>query len=270
MENLNDEDMDVYLSNQNGRIIHQIWFDNIQSKYKAKKEFKSLVKYRDSWLTKNPTWGYKCWDFKESRNFMKTYFTEHLEMYDGYPHHIQRCDCIRYFILFRYGGLYADMDYCCLKPWDDVISKYKSDLYIVETPNKIGDGIHISNSLMYSVKNHPFWRHVFVELEKNRHMPMYYGKHMTVMYTTGPCLMNRLFNKFKSSQRLGYYPFKLFHPFGITTDIHTTDNKDVYAYHLQKGSWTGTDSDIINFCYKEYKIILFILLCLIIPELFKF
>uniref|UniRef100_A0A6C0LTU8 Glycosyltransferase n=1 Tax=viral metagenome TaxID=1070528 RepID=A0A6C0LTU8_9ZZZZ len=263
MDNLSSEDLDKYLLDQDGKIIHQIWFGIIPNKHKARKDFEGLKKYRDSWLRNNPTWGYKCWDNKDCRNLMKTYFPEHLEMYDGYEYHIQRCDCIRYFILFRYGGLYADMDYCCMKPWDDVISKYKSKLYIVETPNKVSSGVHISNSLMYSIKNHPFWKSVFIEMEKNRSMPIYYGKHMTVMYTTGPCIINRMFHRYRNQYKLSFYPYKLFHPFGVTTDLHITNDTDLYAYHLQHGSWTSTDSNLINFVYKETKIVMFILIMVI-------
>jgi mannosyltransferase OCH1-like enzyme len=272
MDHLKNEDLDNYLLNQKGRVIHQIWFGIIPSKHKARKDFEGLRKYRDSWLNNNSTWGYKCWDFKDCRNFMKTYFPEHIEMYDNYPYHIQRCDCVRYFILYRYGGLYADMDYCCMKSWDEVISKYNNDIYLVETPNKVSGSVHISNSLMYSRPGHPYWKHVFIEMQKNQHPPRYYGRHLTIMYTTGPCIINRVFERYRREYKIGFYPYKLFHPFGLTTDIDTSGNhkSDIYAYHLGKGSWENGDSKILLFFYREYKIILLILIFLILPEFFQF
>ena len=266
MDNLSNEETDSYLLNQNNEIIHQIWFDTgILPKRESLKLLKSLSKYQNSWITNNPTWCYKLWNTKDCRNFMKSYYPEHLNMYDSYPYQIQRCDCVRYFILHRYGGLYADMDYCCVKPWKIVTEKFKNKLYLVETPNKINNKIHVSNSLMYSHKNNIFWKHLFIELEKNRSMPVYYGKHMTIMYTTGPCIINRVFNKFNNAQT-STYPYKLFHPFGITTDIHETTDTNIYAYHLQQSSWSSLDSKIINFLYREYEI----LLCLIILLILKY
>ena len=184
------EDLDKYLLSQKGKIIHQIWFDNIlPNKRATQKEFESLRKYRDSWILKNPTWKYMCWNVNNSLKLIKTRFSEHLEMYNKYPYNIQRCDSIRYFILHRYGGLYADMDYFCNRPFDEAISVYQNDLYLVESPNRLGDDARVSNSLMYSKPNHSFWKSLFIELEMSRTAPIYYGRHMTIMYTTGPCFL---------------------------------------------------------------------------------
>lgn len=265
---LNAEDFDEYLQNQNGKIIHQIWFGLIPNKRAAKKAFEGLRKYRDSWLTKNPGWEYKCWNYDDCRMFMKTYFPEHLDMYNGYKYLIQKCDCVRYFLLYRYGGLYADMDYCCVRSWDEVIRDYPGDIYIVETPNKIGDSVHVSNSLMYSKPKHHYWKSIFVELQKNQTMPIYYGRHLTIMYTTGPCIINRVFERFKRQYKLDFYPYKLFHPFGLTTDLDEhKNNNSIYAYHLGKGSWESGDSKLLLFLYSEVKIILFIILMLLVPHL---
>jgi mannosyltransferase OCH1-like enzyme len=263
MDILSFELTDAYLLKQNSKIIHQIWFGNIPTKREAKKTLVGLKKYQESWVMNNPLWAYKCWNLDDCRKLIKEHFPEHLSMYDSYPYQIQRCDCVRYFILYRYGGLYADMDYCCVKPWDTVMEKYTKGLYIVETPNKIANDVHVSNSLMFSVKGHVFWKHVFIEMQRNKNQPVYYGKHMTVMYTTGPCIVNRMF--IKHGHNRGYYPYRLFHPFGITTDIHITDDTDIYAYHLQQGSWSSFDSKVINFFYREYKFLLFIILIKLIP-----
>lgn len=267
MEHLSFDDLDLCLLSNKGRIIHQIWFGTIPNKPAAKKALQGLKKYRDSWLIKNPTWIYKCWNLSDCLALMRRYFPEHLEMYMKFQYPIQRCDCIRYCILYLYGGLYADMDYCCNKPWDTVLENYPHDLYITETPNKMGNETHISNSLMYSISNHPFWKHLLIEMEKNRVMPVYYSKHLIIMYTTGPGIINRVFHQYKTQYNLQYYPYQLFHPFGITTDIHVTNDSSVYAYHMQKGSWNTMDSIVINFVYQEYRIILFIVLVIVLVNL---
>ena len=256
MDNINFIEFDKYLLQQTScKIIHQIWFGIIPSRLEAKKDFKKLEKYRTSWVIKNPTWKYVCWNFKRCRELMKTFFPEHLHMYDSYPHHIQRCDCVRYFILFRYGGLYADVDFMCVRPWDEVLTQYPNDLYIVETPNKMDvDSVHISNSLMYvGVKKHKYWKHVFVEMEKNQKPPIYYGRHLTIMYSTGPCIINRVFRRYKNKYKLNFYPCKLFHPFGLISEIESSNNSKIYAYHLGKGSWEEGDSKLLIFLYKYWK-----------------
>ena len=234
---------------------------------KAAKTLKKLKPYRDSWIKNNPDWFYMCWNLKNCKSLVKTFYTHHLEMYNNYPYIIQRCDAIRYFILHRYGGLYADMDYFCNKPWNEVLKEYRNDLYLVETPNNMGfDKTHISNSLMYSkTPGNVFWSKLFIELELKKNIS-YYNRHMTIMYTTGPCIVNRIFNNYRFSFKLNYYPYLLFHPYGLSTDIKIlSNNSDIYAYHLGKGTWESKDSKIIIFLYQEYKILLPIILVLIIP-----
>jgi len=267
MDTLEFEDFDNFLLQNKGKIIHQIWFGLIPNKREAKKAFIKLKKYRDSWIIHNPDLFYVCWDYNKCRQLIKNHFPEHLDMYQSYPYLIQKCDCVRYCILYRYGGLYADVDYFCNRSWNEVIEKYPDELYITETPNKINDCVHISNSLMYSKVGHPFWKHILIEMEKNRIMPIYYSRHLTIMYTTGPGIINRVFNKYKTKYSLDFYPYKLFHPFGINTDLHVINDPKIYAYHLQKGSWNTLDTNILNFLYKENKSILLIISILIIPTL---
>jgi len=268
MDDLSFDDFDSYLLGSKNKIIHQIWFGIIPNRRSARKALEGLKKYKDSWLTKNPSWTYVCWDLDRCKELVKKHYPQHIEMYKNYPYHIQRCDTVRYFILHRYGGLYADMDYYCNRDWDDIVKMYSNSLYLVETPNKFYDDVHISNSLMFSTAGHVFWSKLFIELEIWQHAPIYYSRHMTIMFTTGPGILNRVFNKYKTSYRLDYYPYKLFHPYGLNTDIISLKSKpEVYAVHLGKGSWEKNDSHIIIFVYQEWKVLIFILLVLTIPSL---
>lgn len=268
MDELSFVDLDKYLINRNSKIIHQVWFGIIPNPAIAKKAFEGLKKYRDSWIINNPSWSYICWDLNKCRELMKNYYPQHIEMYDKYPYHIQRCDAVRYFILHRYGGLYADMDYFCNRSWDDVLENYTKDIYLVETPNKIYNDVHISNSLMYSKAGHVFWSKIFIELEMYKKPPMYYSRHVAIMFTTGPGILNRVFNKYKNRYKLNHYPYKLFHPYGLTSEIIFLNcDPNIYAVHLGKGSWEKSDSSILIFVFQEYKILLFSIIILVVPSL---
>ena len=41
-----------------------------------------------------------------------------------------KIDILRYCILHKYGGLYADIDYKCFNNFDSYIEKYKTKKYI--------------------------------------------------------------------------------------------------------------------------------------------
>ena len=88
------------------------------------------------------------------------------------------------------------------------------------------------------------------------------------MFTTGPGILNRVYTMYKLRYRLDYYPYKLFHPYGLNSDILSlNDKQNIYAMHIGKGSWESYDSKWLIFIYQEYGIITFVILTLIIPTI---
>ena len=265
MNFLTFEEIDKYLLSQNGRIIHQVWFGTIPNKREATKTYDKFKKYRDSWHINNPTWCHMEWSKTLSDSIVKLCYPEYQDLYKKYPYEIQGCDMVRYCCLHRYGGIYADMDYFCNKSFDDALSRFSNDLYLVNTPN-VGNK-YVSNSLMYSKPGHPFWRCLLLEMEINKEQPIYYSRHLIIMYTTGPGILTRVFNTYKLKLKLKSLPHRLFHPHGISDDIMTLRNERVYAIHLGKGSWEKDDSKILIYLYEEWKILFFVSSILIIPFL---
>ena len=262
MNTLDSTDIDTHLLNQNGRIIHQVWFGTIPNKKKAKKTYIKFQKYRNSWKEKNPTWYHIEWNKEMSDRFVYKFYNKYYDLYRNYTYEIQKCDAIRYMILHRYGGLYVDMDYHCVKSFDLVFSIYKSPLYLVQTPNMSGE--YVSNSLMFSTPRHKFWKVLLSEMRKVSKPPMYYSKHLSVMYTTGPAIVNRVFHKYKTQYKLKSWPHKYFQPHTHTQSVLTLKNDKVYAIHMSDGCWHGTDSIFIVLLCKEWKFLLFIITIMII------
>lgn len=260
MSTLDFEDLDKYLLSQKGRIIHQIWFGTIPNKFTAKKAYKKLKKCRDSVLIKNPTWLRFEWNKELCLKLVKTFFPQHQDMYKNYKYEIQRCDVIRYFILYRYGGWYVDMDYFCNKSFDEVHKIYRNKIYLVQTPNKtfFQDSDYVSNSLMYSVPNHPFWKEVFIHLEKNQ-FATYMSKHLKVMFTTGPGIINRIYSYYKYRYKVKSLPYEKFQPFGVNDIKKFNLTDDIYTVHMVNSSWSGKDTKILDFLLTEWKILLFLL-----------
>jgi mannosyltransferase OCH1-like enzyme len=265
METLDFEEMDRYLLAQNDRIIHQVWFGTIPNKKQAKKTYEKLKTYRDSWKIKNPTWCHTEWTKNMCSVLVKTHFPEHLDMYNAYKWEIQRCDAVRTFILYRYGGLYADMDYYCNRPFDEALKKYTGKIYIVQTPNHTNHG---SNSLMYSKKNNIFWKKVFMEMEIVKdNYDKYVNKHYIVVATTGPTMLNRVFHRYKFRYGVSLLPHETFHPYSIQSDIRTftTDNPDVFAIHFGQMSWGNNGSHVLIMLARIWPLMVFIVLALTMP-----
>ena len=53
---------------------------------------------------------YKLWDLKDCEELLVEYFPQYIVLWTEFRYPIQRCDFIRYLILFIHGGWYLDCD----------------------------------------------------------------------------------------------------------------------------------------------------------------
>lgn len=98
------------------KIIHQIWIGNRQIPSK-------LQDYQKTWKEQNPDWEYRLWTNEEVKNY--TFVNEELKfLFDQALTLGERVDVLRYDILYQYGGIYADCDCICLKPFDVFVYCY--------------------------------------------------------------------------------------------------------------------------------------------------
>lgn len=258
------EDFDNYLDRQVTPIVHQIWFGTIPNPIAAKAEYKKLKQYRDSWTLHNPHLVHVVWNKSHCLELLKTHYAEYVDLFTSYPYEIQRCDAIRYFILHRYGGIYADMDYRCIKSFEPLFKTWNKDVYFVQTPNLGGP----SNSLMVSKKNALFWKRCFIELDRVRERNSMFGKHVVVMYTTGPHFLYTCYEQYKYRFRIGMLPFEKFHPTGLSKSVIDDEQKEeIYSMHLGHGSWEETDSKILIILYLAWPMIV-LTLALLVPHIF--
>ena len=80
-------------------------------------EVPSIMKdYVDTWILKNPEYEYRFYDDEDVINFLKNYFPEYYEGYSMIKYGASKADLWRYLIMYKYGGVYADMDCRCKKP----------------------------------------------------------------------------------------------------------------------------------------------------------
>ena len=262
MEQIGDiNELDKYLKAQNGKIIHQIWF---YLSFKSKLLFKKFQKYQKSWIIKNPSWRYILWNEKIALQFMKLKFPEFLDVYNSYPYDIQRIDALRYFLLYAYGGIYADMDTECIQPIDNFMVDFIKDIYFVEDKGLTIYG-NVSNFFMFSKPHHPFWKSLFLHLFESRKIPSYYTKHLQILHSTGPGFLNKMRNKYLFRYNIGIFPNSLFNPF--CANDGPIDREKVFVIHYSEGTWWGIDSALFNFIKINLPLILllkfFILICIL-------
>jgi len=92
------------------KLIHQTWKTDL-----IPKQWVSLVnKVKEL----NPDWSYKLWTDKENDEFVRKEFPEFYGIFSLFPRSIMKADVIRYLLMFRFGGVYLDLDYEVLKPFN--------------------------------------------------------------------------------------------------------------------------------------------------------
>jgi Glycosyltransferase sugar-binding region containing DXD motif len=156
------------------KIIHQQWktedippglFTRVRSEWKR--------------LYPEPEYKHMLWTDATMRQLIQERFDWFLDTYDNYPTNIQRADSSRYFILYTYGGLYADLDYePYVNFWQDLPPDRVS---FVESP--YSENENVQNSLMSSPIADPFWNSTFEVLQERRDAP-------DILFSTGPVAMD--------------------------------------------------------------------------------
>ncbi len=164
------------------KIIHQTWKSRDIPHDVYRKE------WVDSWKTLHPGWEYVLWTDEDNRALIRQEFPWFLETYDRYPAAIHRADVIRYFILYARGGVYADLDYLCLKNLEPLLGDHR---LVLSYMGKDMSFLHcLTNAIMASSRGLPFWRKVFCELQKVS------GRATIVEDLTGPMLLRRVVSRY--------------------------------------------------------------------------
>jgi mannosyltransferase OCH1-like enzyme len=119
------------------KIIHQVWLGG-----ELPEEYK---KYTDSWKKYHPDWTYILWGDKEAKDFPM----QNREFFEASNSLGQKSDIFRAEILNQYGGIYVDVDFECLKPFDDLqyLDFYTASGYVGKVELYIG--------LIASIPHHP-------------------------------------------------------------------------------------------------------------------
>lgn len=232
------------------KIIMQTWKNrNVPDKWKCSPE--SIKKHM-------PGWKYVLMTDTDNRRFVKKYFPDFLKYYDAFPYGIQRADAIRYMWLYVYGGIYMDLDFEMLHPLDHLFTS-GAEVYLVNSGNV---GSCITNSFMASKPGCKLWLEM-IEAMKNPELSWYHmGKHMCVMNTTGPLMLNYVAKNSKIVYSV--LPGKLIMPCSVCNI--SCDVGDAYMRPLEGSSWISYDTQFYNFFLCNWKplVVMIVLLLLVI------
>lgn len=223
------------------RIIHQV-YENIAGPSDL------LLQLAKSWKKNHPQWEYRFWNKLSIERFLKVEFPEFIPYYQEFPFNVQRWDAIRYLILYKYGGVYADMDYECFEPLDALFCDSICCMGMEPAENAV---IHcknmiIGNALMASVPGHAYFKQIILDMmSKKDNLPEHKG--LKVMETTGPFMVTRIYDEFFDKSQITLLPAELIAPLtfeevqqiikGRETNEINNKLEKAFAVHYFLGSW---------------------------------
>jgi len=231
----------IYKNNSNAEVlkspliplkIHQIWI----GPKPLPEKFKWMVK---TWKDKHPSWEYKLWVNEDLKKFKLT----NRAAFDKAKNWGAKSDILRYEIVNRYGGVYVDIDFECIKPLDQL--NYTYDFYSC----LIGGTADIANGLVASKANHP----VLIEcIKRISNIKKFSSNHNDILNTTGPRFFTDIVIDFlqqKLNNKIIILPASFFFPFprelrkkfwsGLYSnqEVYSFLKSESFAIHYWATSW---------------------------------
>ncbi|PAA90053.1 hypothetical protein BOX15_Mlig033812g1 [Macrostomum lignano] len=162
-----------------------------------------LAPYREALqtcVTKNPDWQVVLWTDQAIKAFMQKHFSSHMKVFESFPHKIQRSDAIRYLILYKYGGLYMDLDMTCHAPLLPSLAPHSCFLDSErrhQTQFLHGRQYSAMNSAMGCTPGHPFFRQVIRFVFRPSTAKRNFLFPVSIFSTTGPEMLTKQFDLWK-------------------------------------------------------------------------
>uniref|UniRef100_A0A6C0K3X5 Glycosyltransferase n=1 Tax=viral metagenome TaxID=1070528 RepID=A0A6C0K3X5_9ZZZZ len=213
------------------KIIHQTYKqeDNLPLVYK---ECQTIIR------SLHADWTYMFWTDEKMYAEVKESFPDLYEVFMKLPRKIMQIDVFRYCLMWKYGGLYADLDYKMRKAFDILDAELVLPMSRMPTAKQ---AIRFGNCIFASRPGHPFWKFVLDDIIQNpAHLEIVTDSDvMDSENGTGPGFVTRMYLTCppEISQSITTPGRYTFHPPSSYGDKELGKN-DSYGVHLCESVWT--------------------------------
>lgn len=135
------------------KVVHFTW--------KTKTLTRFAQRIWGEWKKTHPDWELRLWDDADIRALVAEDYPQHLATFDRYPSGIYRADAFRFFVLHKFGGVYADLDVLPLRSINELIGR--TECFVGAEPEMHvqqyrGLPMSLCNAFMGSAPGHVFWQ----------------------------------------------------------------------------------------------------------------
>lgn len=115
--------------------------------------------YQKQWTDAHPDFVFKMWceDNLSAEDFINKEIILDKSLNPGL-----RADALRLELLYKYGGIYIDIDMALVKPIHSFLQSFKTDFFI-STSNTPG-AFEVNNAIIGCIPQHPLIKHLIAKL----------------------------------------------------------------------------------------------------------
>jgi len=180
-----------------------------------------MVDSVNTWKNLNPDFEYRYMDDAQAAQFiLNEYGKEWHDIFVNLPVGVMRGDLWRYMIIYKYGGVYADLDTECINPINTWLSKDYDMIVCPETD------IHYCQWTFAASAEHPILKSVLDTVKEKLLNPEYGSPHFVHTHT-GPSIWTEGINK-----ALGFKIDNLINDYLL---LNSCDNAKLYKFHCYGG-----------------------------------
>ena len=209
-----------------------------------KDPYESLAPYMkdaiQTWRDLNPEYDWKYMDDAEAAEFIKIeYGQDWHDIFISLPVGVMRGDLWRYMIIYKYGGIYADLDTECLEPISTWMLEDKDFIVCPETDH------HFCQWTFAATAEHPILKSV-LDLIKERLLNPEYGAPHFVHTHTGPAIWTDGINK--------ALDISVKNLVSDSDLLNSSDNAKLYKFHCYgKEQWRIFHFESVKHIYGSQK-----------------
>lgn len=211
------------------RVTHQIWFqgwDALPERFRVN---------ADALHAHNPTYTHHKWDEQSLKTECFKLGATVAAKFDSYPHLIQKVDFGRCVVLYNYGGITVDTDMVQLGSIDATPQIDTAELIVSGAAFPLSLVGQMNNALLMAKPHHPVLLELIQRMVLCTKTPEdFLTKEFYVAWTTGPWMVQRVFNEHKES--VVFLNHKYYEPC-TTSDPLCRPGKEAIMDHQHELSW---------------------------------
>ncbi|MFC5458179.1 glycosyltransferase family 32 protein [Prosthecobacter fluviatilis] len=201
------------------KIVHQTWKDDNITYWVFQRSQASVRAFLGHW-------EYKLWTDADLERLMKADFPQFYEAWSALDRHIKRVDTARYCMLYKYGGIYADLDFVFTRPVDEIITG-EADMYFYKSTEAVVKKQHfLGNAFMVSKPLQPFW------LDVLKHM-FALPSGLNPLHHTGPRALGEYYEALTEKPNIFVFDGDYFD----NEKCNAGTGRHQYGYHVRAATW---------------------------------